>query len=117
MRHVLASLLFVALSGCVATGQYETVLPAQNTYACQDGKVLEVARSPDAASASVLVDGKRIALPRVNSAAQEKYSDGTLTLYLEEDRALLDSVGRVLYGPCRSTTPLPVAPRQYPYRI
>jgi hypothetical protein len=47
---------------------------------------------------------------RVESAAQEKYSNGPTTLYLDGEKALLSSDSFVVAGPCLSAQPLPVAP-------
>jgi len=38
---------------------------------------------------------------------------GGFALYLDGERAVVESSGRVLYGPCQSATPLPTAPRRY----
>ena len=47
-------------------------------------------------------------LLRMDSAAQEKYSDGASTLYLDGDQALLTSDSFVVAGPCIASQPLPV---------
>jgi membrane-bound inhibitor of C-type lysozyme len=96
------------LGACVPSGLPETVLPAQNTYACQDGTLLRVAREPDGTSAIAATADRSVRLPRVDSALQEKYGDGATTLYLDGDRALLVSDSFVVAGPCRSTVPLPI---------
>jgi len=62
-------------------------------------------------SAAVLLDGKWVTLARADSAAQEKYSNGTYSLYLLDERAMLESNGRVVYGPCTSPVDLPTARR------
>lgn len=95
------------LTACVHTGVEVTALPARIDYVCANDRVLSVARTQDLRVAAVLVDGREIALPRSASAAQEKYSDGRYSLYLEGERALLEELGRVLYGPCVSPIPLP----------
>jgi len=99
------------LAGCVAPGVDETILPGRMDYACAGNRVLPVARSADARLAAVRVDGKEMMLQRVGSAAQEKYSDGRYSLYLDGERAMLEDDGKVLFGPCTSTVPLPSAPR------
>jgi len=105
------ALAVASLSACVATGDYQSALPRDITYDCQDGKVLRVSRAPDASSASVSIDGRMVPLQRMSSANQEKYGNGTVTLYLENERALVNADERVLFGPCTSRTPLPVEPR------
>ena len=96
------------LAGCA--GVQDTVLPSRIDYACANNKVLQVARAQDARSAAAVIDGKQVVLSRADSAAQEKYSDGRYTLYLDGERAMLEEQGRVLYGPC-SAGPLPKAQR------
>jgi membrane-bound inhibitor of C-type lysozyme len=99
------------LAGCVAPAVDETVLPARIDYACANSRVLPVARGADGRLAAVLIDGKEIRLSRAGSAAQEKYSDGRYSLYLDGERAMLEDNGKVLFGPCASPVPLPSAPR------
>lgn len=109
----LGLVLIVALvAGCVHVDDVrETVLPARIDYSCAGNKVLPVSRSPDQKQAAVLLDGKWVKLARADSAAQEKYSNGTYALYLHGERAMLEDQGRVLYGPCTSPVDLPTARR------
>lgn len=102
---VIAMLGLPLLAGCIG-GTELTALPARIDYVCAGNRVLPVARG-DERSARVLVDGKEYLLFRAASAAQEKYSDGRLSLYLEGERAILEDQGRVLFGPCISPMPLP----------
>jgi membrane-bound inhibitor of C-type lysozyme len=106
-----AGLGLLLSGGCTGVDVQRTLYPAQITYQCGDGKLLSVARSADARSASVLADGKIVTLPRADSAAEEKYSDGTYALYLDKERAMLEENGKVLFGSCQSQTLLPTAPR------
>jgi membrane-bound inhibitor of C-type lysozyme len=106
-----SGLLFLSLAGCVAPGVEETILPARIDYVCANNRVLPVARGSDARLAAVLVDGKEVLLQRAASAAQEKYSNGRYSLYLDGERAMLEEDGRVLFGPCTSPVPLPSYPR------
>jgi membrane-bound inhibitor of C-type lysozyme len=105
--------LIVALAaGCVYVDDVrETVLPARIDYTCAGNKILPVSRSPDQRNAAVLLDGKWVMLARADSAAQEKYSNGTYALYLLDERAMLEDQGRILYGPCTSPVDLPTARR------
>jgi len=100
----------VLLAGCVGPGTDVTVLPVRIDYQCAQNRVLQVQRAPDARTAAVLIDGKPVILQRADSAAQEKYSNGNLTLYLEGERAILEENSRVLFGPC-VTAPLPKTER------
>jgi len=98
------------LHGCVAEQPQVTVLPAEIAYNYWNDLKLKVSRAPDGRSASVSFDGKRMAFARVDTAAQEKYSNGQTTLYLDGEKALMSSDSFVVAGPCLSAQPLPVAP-------
>lgn len=108
---VTAALLVPLLAGCVAPGVEETILPARIDYVCANNRVLPVARGSDGRLAAVLVEGKEIMLQRAASAAQEKYSNGRYSLYLDGERAMLEEESKVLFGPCVSPVSLPSAPR------
>ena len=113
--------LALALAGCasdqMSPGLETTILPAAIEYACDEGRVLRVERAGGATSATAIVGGARYTLPRSDSAAQEKYAQGTTALYLDGDVAMLESDGRVLAGNCRSTVSLPKAPAMRPYKF
>jgi membrane-bound inhibitor of C-type lysozyme len=109
---VTGTLVATLLAGCVAPGVEETVLPARIDYVCANKRVLPVARSADGRHAAVRVDGKDIVLGRAGSAAQEKYSDGRYSLYLDGERAMLEDESRVIFGPCASPVPLPSTIRE-----
>jgi len=70
---------------------------------------MQIERAPDARSAAV--DGKAVVLPRAASTAQEKYSNGSYSLYLDGQRAMLEGDGLVVFCPCDSRNVLPTAPR------
>jgi len=101
------TLLSLLLAGCAAPGVEMTALPARIDYICIDNRILPVARAPGAGMAAVIVDNQEILLQGGVSAAQEKYTDGSYTLYLEGEQAMLEQNGRVIFGPCRSPAPLP----------
>ena len=103
--------LVLLCAGCYVDDVRDTALPARIDYSCAGNKVLAVARAADARSAEVLVDGKPVILSRADSAAQEKYSNATYSLYLDGERAMLEDRGRVLYGPCTSPVDLPTSRR------
>jgi membrane-bound inhibitor of C-type lysozyme len=109
-RHCAAIFGMVFLAGCVGPGVDETVLPTRINYQCANNKVLQVQRATDARTAAVLIDNKPVILQRAGSAAQEKYSDGNYSLYLEGERAILEENSRVLFGPCIAG-PLPTIQR------
>lgn len=100
---ILTALCLGALAGCSSGGgMKETALPDRINYQCANGRVLQVKRVPRSNLAVVLVDKQPVALPRASSAAQEKYSDGRYTLYLQGERAMLEDSGQVLFGPCNA---------------
>lgn len=110
MRPLLLPAL--VLCGCVY-GPEIAVLPESISYRCAEGRALLVRRTPDGGTATVTVDGQEVALQRAASAAQEKYVGGAWALYLEGDGAMLESQGSVVRAHCRSTAPIPVAPRMH----
>lgn len=112
--RALACLALLLTAACTGVDVQRTVYPAQFSFVCGSGGVMSVSRAPDGRSATVLVDGQPIVLQRADSAAEEKYSDGSYSLYLDRERALLERDGVVVFGACRSQTPLPTAPR-HPY--
>ena len=100
------------LAGCIVpAGVEETMLPANNIYACRDGSMLQVAREPNGQYAFITWKEQSVRLMRSASAAQEKYSDGGTTLYLDGENALVTSDSFVVAGPCVSTQPLPTTRR------
>ena len=109
----------LALAGCaqeqLSPGLEITILPATIEYACDEGRVLRVERAGGATSATATIATRRWVLPRVDSAAQEKYAEGATALSLDGDIAMLESDGRVLAANCRSTVALPRAPSLRPY--
>lgn len=112
MRVGVALGLALIVAGCIyADDVRDTVLPARIDYSCAGNRVLPVSRAGDQRKAAVLLDGKWVMLSRADSAAQEKYTDGTYTLYLLGERAMLEDKGRVIYGPCSSPVDLPTARR------
>ena len=104
--------LALLLSGCAVPAVEMTDLPARIDYVCANQRVLPVARHPAQGVAAVRIDDEEILLRRQVSAAQEKYGNGDLTLYLEGERAMLERNGQVLFGPCTSPVPLPTYYRQ-----
>jgi membrane-bound inhibitor of C-type lysozyme len=111
LRWGLALGAVAVLAACVAPGLPETVLPPEIRYSCQQGGALTVLRSPDGRQAEAIFQGRRTVLPRVESAAQEKYGNGRVTLYLDGEKAVLTEDSLVLAGRCESVVALPVAPR------
>jgi membrane-bound inhibitor of C-type lysozyme len=111
-RLRVVGLVLILTAGCAGVDVERTVYPAELAYDCRDGKTMQVARAPDGRSATVRADGKTVTLSRADSAAEEKYTDGTFVLYLDRERALLEQNGKVLFGACQSQAVLPTAPRR-----
>jgi membrane-bound inhibitor of C-type lysozyme len=109
-RALAVVLCGLALHGCVVVQPEITVLPAEVSYVCQNDSRMKVVRAPDGRSAQVQYDGRTSLLQRVDSAAQEKYSDGRNTLYLDGEQAVMSTDSFVVAGRCQSAQPLPVAP-------
>lgn len=111
-RSGLASLVMLLAGGCgsLGTALQDTALPSTITYKCANDRLLQVARAPNGRSASVKAGEQAMALNRADSAAQEKYSDGSYSLYLDGERAMLERNGVVLLGPC-DAGPLPTTDR------
>jgi len=120
---LVAACALAALAACaeneprMSPGLEQTILPATIQYTCDEGRVLRVDRSAGATSATASIGANRWELPRVDSAAQEKYASGATALYLDGDAALLESEGRVLGANCKSTVALPRAPAMRPYKF
>lgn len=112
-RHLrVTGLVLILTAGCAGVDVERTVYPAELAFDCRDGKTMNVARAQDGRSATVQADGKTVTLSRADSAAEEKYTDGTFALYLDRERALLEQNGKVLFGPCQSQAVLPTTPRR-----
>lgn len=107
-RLMALAALPAVMAGCsTGAGFQQTALPERLDYRCANNRVLAVKRLPQQQAAAVLVsEGQAVTLPRLQSAAQEKYGDGRYTLYLQGERAMLEDNGQVLFGPCQAG-PLP----------
>lgn len=108
--------LAASLQGCVGPGLEMTNLPTRVDYICANERILRVARSANRRSAMVALGNQELLLMRVDSAAQEKYSDGTHSLYLQGERSMLERDGQVLYGPCVTRVALPKSKQTYEER-
>ena len=111
-RLRVAGVVLLLFAGCSGVDVERTVYPTQLAFDCSDGKTMRLARAPDGRSATVEVGARPATLARVASAAEEKFSNGVYVLYLDRERALLEENGKVVFGPCRSQSALPTAPRR-----
>ena len=102
-----AGALCLLLASCAVPGPELTDLPARIDYACAGNVTLPVARALQQGMAAVLFNGQEILLRGGESAAQEKYTNGEFTLYLDGEKAFLEQSGKVIVGPCVSPVPLP----------
>jgi len=107
VKRIAAVSTCLLLAGCAVPGPVVTQLPARIDYVCAGNVTLPVARSPEQGIAAILLNGQEIPLRGGESAAQEKYTDGSFTLYLEGEKAFLEQNGKVIVGPCVSPVPLP----------
>jgi membrane-bound inhibitor of C-type lysozyme len=111
-RLRVAGVVLLLFAGCAGVDVERTVYPRQLAFDCSDGKTMRLARAPDGRSATVELEARPVILARADSAAEEKYTDSTFVLYLDQERALLEHDGKVLFGACRSQSVLPTAPRR-----
>jgi membrane-bound inhibitor of C-type lysozyme len=107
---LIATTTGLLLSACVVVQPEVTMLPAEINYVCQNNVSLKVLRAADGRTATVWLNGKSSVLDRADSAAQEKFSNGPTTLYLDGEKAVMSTDSFVVAGPCLSAQPLPVVP-------
>jgi membrane-bound inhibitor of C-type lysozyme len=72
-------------------------VPQQARYVCENGKAFTVEFLADPPSARILFEQNQVILPQTTGATDAKYTDGRNTLYIEEDRALLET-GAQIFG-------------------
>jgi membrane-bound inhibitor of C-type lysozyme len=117
----LGTCALLALGACAgerySVGLESTVLAATIDYQCEGGTEMRVERAADARSARATIGGRSWTLTRVDSAAQEKYSEGATSLYLDGEIATMESEGRLVGGKCQSKVPMPRAPTLRPYDL
>jgi membrane-bound inhibitor of C-type lysozyme len=99
VMSVLAAGLVALLSGCVSMPGTESG-PHPVRYVCENGKVFVVEFLGDPPSAKVTFDELQVTLPQTVAATDAKYTDGRNTLYIEGDRALLETAGQVFARGC-----------------
>ncbi|MGE5849131.1 MAG: MliC family protein [Candidatus Methylomirabilota bacterium] len=98
-RSALAAGLVVPLFGCTY-GPGAEPMPQPAQYICENGKAFAVEFLADPPSARIVVGGSQITLPQTVAATDAKYTDGRNTLYIEGDRALLETAGQVFGRGC-----------------
>lgn len=92
----------LALGACAADMPRDVKLPEHVTYRCEGGRTLDVRFAPSGEAATVTLGGKPYRLPKVPGATQAKFSDGSTTLWLDGQNALLESRLAVSGRNCRS---------------
>lgn len=100
----LAALL---LGACASDMPRDVQLPEQVTYQCEGGRRFDVQFSPSRDVATVKLGSKSYRLPKVPGATQAKFSDGSTTLWLDGQNALMESRVAVAGRNCRSEQELP----------
>jgi membrane-bound inhibitor of C-type lysozyme len=75
-------------------------MPQQVGYVCENGKAFTVEFLANPPSARVVFDKEQVTLPPALAATDAKYTDGRTTLYVEGDRALLETAGQVFGRGC-----------------
>jgi len=104
LRFAAAAALSAALGGCYYDVQKanQTPMPWGSTVvvACQGGKSMAIDFLPSPRAARVRFDDRAVTLPQVDAASDAKFTDGTYTLYVNDQRAALEQTGMVLRGPC-----------------
>lgn len=98
-RSLLAAGVVASLPGCASVPGMEP-MPQRANYVCENGKAFAVEFLADPPSAQVAFDGRQVILPQTIAATDAKYTDGRNTLYIEGDRALLESAGQVFGRGC-----------------
>jgi len=97
----------LALGACATDMPRDVKLPEHVTYRCEGGRTFDVHFAPSGDSATVTLGGKPIRLPKVPGATQAKFSDGTTTLWLDGQNALVERGAAGTGRNCRSEQMLP----------
>jgi membrane-bound inhibitor of C-type lysozyme len=104
LRIAAAAALSTALGGCYYDVQKANQMPmpwgSTVVVACQGGKSMAIDFLPSPRAARVRFDDRAVTLPQVDAASDAKFTDGTYTLYVNDQRAALEQTGMVLRGPC-----------------
>ncbi len=107
-----AAALAAALLGACATDMPRDVaLPERVTYRCEGGRTFDVHFTSSGEVATIYLSGKPYRLGRVPGATQAKYSDGSTTLWLDGQSALVESRIAAAGRNCASEQPLPESAR------
>jgi membrane-bound inhibitor of C-type lysozyme len=106
--RVLGALALAAfLASCASDMPRDVQLPPHVTYRCEGGRTLEVDFAPSGEVATLNLGGKAYRLPKVPGATQAKFSDGSTTLWLDGQNALVESRVAMAGRNCRSEQELP----------
>jgi membrane-bound inhibitor of C-type lysozyme len=104
LHRVAWAALPLALAGCYYDVQKANQMPmpwgSTVVVACQGGKSMAIDFLPSPRAARVRFDDKAVTLPQVDAASDAKFTDGRYTLYVNDQRAALEEIGKVLRGPC-----------------
>jgi membrane-bound inhibitor of C-type lysozyme len=105
--RAVALAVVLALGACASDMPRDVVLPDRVTYRCEGGRTFDVHFSASGDVATIYMDGKSYRLPKVPGATQAKYSDGSTSLWLDRQNALIESRVVIAGRNCASEQPLP----------
>jgi membrane-bound inhibitor of C-type lysozyme len=104
-RRLLVVALAAALAGCYADMQAARPMPmpwgSSVVVDCQGGNSMTIEFIPAPRSARVRFGEQTVTLREVDTAGDAQFSDGTFTLFINDQRAALVETGIVRRGPCR----------------
>jgi membrane-bound inhibitor of C-type lysozyme len=107
LRLLGAAVLAALLTSCASDMPRDVQLPEHVTYRCEGGRTFDVEFSPSGDLATLNLAGKSYRLPKVPGATQAKFSDGSTTLWLDGQNALMESRVALAGRNCRSEQELP----------
>ncbi len=96
MRGLLPVGLVSSALGCAVNPNAQPITQ-QTWYVCENGRMFAVEFLADPPSARIFFEQTQVTLPQAIGATDAKYSDGQTTLYIEGDRALLET-GAQIFG-------------------
>ncbi len=99
MREFLALGLVGSALGCAVNPNAQPITQ-QTWYLCENGRAFAVEFLANPPSARIQIEQNQVILPQTIGATDAKYSDGHTTLYIEGERALLETGAQILGRGC-----------------
>lgn len=96
----------LAVGACATDMPRDVKLPDRVTYRCEGGRTFDVHFASSGELATVYFGNKSYRLPKVPGATQAKFSDGSTTLWLDGQNALVESSVAIAGRNCASEQPL-----------